>query len=783
MLCATAAPALDEDWRLRDSLEAGRQNAAGLVAGHDLDRDGTNELVVFGRNRRDPNAFILKSTGEGGWETVWQGGTPGTEGSPWAVPLGAVGDSDGDGQVEILIAQYSDKPSGNKVFIHKMGDGELGPGNPPQAATATLEVGAPIVGILVDDLDGNGKPEVIVATADAERSLLIFESEGAHTWREPVVSALGTSQAGLSAITPTAADVDGDGRKEFGVLYHGGSRLAVVSWDGGSAEPRVEFTHAAHGGLRHFSRIVIGDLDGDGRDEIISSDYHNGTFYVVKATGSDQYEVDAPGGLKLNPDGVSPLAVLPASDDPPRGPGLLFGVQVTDTGEGRDLFFSEYISERKGRFVTESFSTPRRVMKLDSPPVALAVMDPDGEGPVRLAVGTRENPDGPEVLILEYTPTGERRARPLVDDSPLLAPGMVVPTDLRHLTIYAEEGRFLGWPANEGLWSWDGGRELLVGFEYANFLIHDDNHDVDRDGPKYIALARSLDAGETWEMTLPEEILPPAYLEDPEMYAGQPDREPAPCPGGYDFSHPDFAMKARGDTFYFSKDRGHSWDGPFLFPELRGTLLMARTDYVVLGPGSLIAFITSSLTDGTEGRSYAIRTDDGGATWYSLGWMAPEPPRAQPGLPAFSIMPATVQLSERSFVSALRQRIGRRQWVDVYRSDDGGEFWEYVSTPIDGVNSPADMVRLDDGRLCIVYGWRQYPFGMRARMSEDEGRTWGPQIILRQDGRNWDIGYPRLTQLPDGRLLAVYYYSTPEEPQQYIAGTIFDPNSLKEMDQ
>jgi hypothetical protein len=36
------------------------------------------------------------------------------------------------------------------------------------------------------------------------------------------------------------------------------------------------------------------------------------------------------------------------------------------------------------------------------------------------------------------------------------------PRVLQQIKVYSEPGRFAGWPANHGIWSW--GDELLVGF-------------------------------------------------------------------------------------------------------------------------------------------------------------------------------------------------------------------------------------------------------------------------------------------------------------------------------
>ena len=57
--------------------------------------------------------------------------------------------------------------------------------------------------------------------------------------------------------------------------------------------------------------------------------------------------------------------------------------------------------------------------------------------------------------------------------------------------------------------------------------------------------------------------------------------------------------------------------------------------------------------------------------------------------------------------------------------------------------APGDLVRMRDGRIVCVYGYRLPPFGVRARFSEDDGRTWGRELILRDDGGSWDLGYPR----------------------------------------
>ena len=73
---------------------------------------------------------------------------------------------------------------------------------------------------------------------------------------------------------------------------------------------------------------------------------------------------------------------------------------------------------------------------------------------------------------------------------------------------------------------------------------------------------------------------------------------------------------------------------------------------------------------------------------------------------------------------------------------------------------------------------RAPPFGIRARLSGDRGRTWGEEIVLRADGGGRDLGYPRSAQRPDGRIVTVYYFHDEPAGDRYIAATIWDPKQV-----
>ena len=123
---------------------------------------------------------------------------------------------------------------------------------------------------------------------------------------------------------------------------------------------------------------------------------------------------------------------------------------------------------------------------------------------------------------------------------------------------------------------------------------------------------------------------------------------------------------------------------------------------------------------------------------------------------------------------------GEIYYISQHESKDDGKTWEYIGNPVygHGGNPPALSV-LTDGTWVLTYGYRVRPFGIRCKYSEDEGRTWSEEIILRDDAYTRDLGYPRSTALADGSLFVCYYIGTSLGEEQHIEGTILDKEFLK----
>ena len=108
-------------------------------------------------------------------------------------------------------------------------------------------------------------------------------------------------------------------------------------------------------------------------------------------------------------------------------------------------------------------------------------------------------------------------------------------------------------------------------------------------------------------------------------------------------------------------------------------------------------------------------------------------------------------------------------WTEVYASDDGGLTWRFLSR-VNDFGAPGSLVPMSDGRLVVVYGYRQRPYGIRAVVSDDEGMTWGPELIVRDDGGSWDLGYPNAFEVEPGKVGAIYYFNERDDAIQANGG-------------
>ncbi|MBE0652995.1 MAG: exo-alpha-sialidase, partial [Bacteroidales bacterium] len=346
---------------------------------------------------------------------------------------------------------------------------------------------------------------------------------------------------------------------------------------------------------------------------------------------------------------------------------------------------------------------------------------------------------------------------------------------VEHGFAYQEEGRFTGWPANNGAWSW--GNEILVGFVLGYHKTNiSGGHAINDDLPSFDAHARSLDGGLTWALETTQKFSSGTYR----------------VPPGIPFDHPDFAMRVINERYYVSNDRGKSFYGPIKLhisaPGVKLGNMTSRTDYIVLGPQECLVFLsteTGLVESNYQDRVFCVKTTDGGNIFKFMGWLTADTDKR-------SVMPSTIRIAENHLVSVMRRKHEEtyeerpsivRNWIEAAESFDNGVTWtnlgKVAATDLGERNgNPPAMVKLEDGRLVVAYGYRDFPQGIRMKVSKDNGHSWGDEIILRSDGAYWDLGYPRMKVNEDGKIVVMYYYTSQQHFAQHIGVTIVNPEDL-----
>ena len=108
-------------------------------------------------------------------------------------------------------------------------------------------------------------------------------------------------------------------------------------------------------------------------------------------------------------------------------------------------------------------------------------------------------------------------------------------------------------------------------------------------------------------------------------------------------------------------------------------------------------------------------------------------------------------------------------------SEDMGSTWsEPVVSGIWGY--PQCAIRLSDDRIFLAHGKRgSEPRGVRCRLldPECENINESPELIIRGDGRNGDLGYPNAVELAPGKVLVVYYFNE-EDEIRHIASALVE---------
>ncbi|ADB50810.1 FG-GAP-like repeat-containing protein [Conexibacter woesei] len=284
---------------------SGHGSESGLAVG-DFDENGRTDIAV---SLQSGDLSILLRDGSGGY--VHAAGSPRALGSSDAGPL-RVADVNRDGHADVVALQA--RAAGATVAV-LLGDGHGGFG-----PTSTVPVAGYPGGFGLADLDGDGALDLALPLETPLGPRLVVR-RGARD---------GTFGAPLGAVVPldgqypsaiAVRDFDGDGRLDAAVahVFAPGGIVTVLRGDGAGGFARAAGSPYAIGSGTFA--LSAGDLDGDGRLDLVSPVYPPGgsdktvTAGVLLGNGDGSFRV-GPAGSFASPPTLNPATpfALPLGD-------------------------------------------------------------------------------------------------------------------------------------------------------------------------------------------------------------------------------------------------------------------------------------------------------------------------------------------------------------------------------------------------------------------------------------------------------------------------------------
>ncbi len=269
--------------------------------------------------------------------------------SPRAV---AVADLNLDGKLDIVTANLN----GNNVTV-LLGNGS---GGFAAALGSPFAVGTNPQAVAVADFNGDGVPDIVTANLNGTVTVLLGNGAGGFKAAQGSPFSVGTNPA----IRGKSGTFNGDGKLDIVTANAGDNTITVLLGDGSGGFTAATGSPFAVGAQP--VAVAVGDLNGDGKLDVVTANNGDNTITVLLGDGSGGFDMATatPFAVGANP---AWLAVADLNGD---------GELDIVTANAGDNTVTELLGNGTGAFGTAADNP----LAVGSKPCSVAVGDFNGDG-------------------------------------------------------------------------------------------------------------------------------------------------------------------------------------------------------------------------------------------------------------------------------------------------------------------------------------------------------------------------------------------------------------------
>jgi hypothetical protein len=235
------------------------------VAVGDLNGDGKPDLVTVNNNSGSSTVSVWLGTGGGGYGPKATYTTSNVSSNSSIV---VIGDMNGDGKPDLVVA---DSNQDSIMVMLGNGLGSFGPRAGFWAGPLNY-----LQALTLADVNGDGKLDAITGNT-AYNDVVVMLGNGAGGLGYPYAYYIGAQPNSV-----VAADVNNDGKMDLVVSEYSSNQISVLLGDNSGNF----YTHSEYSTGSGPTTMAVGDLNNDGKLDIITANYNGGGFSVMLGNGT-----------------------------------------------------------------------------------------------------------------------------------------------------------------------------------------------------------------------------------------------------------------------------------------------------------------------------------------------------------------------------------------------------------------------------------------------------------------------------------------------------------------